>query len=58
MGYDMKIIKGTKLIISISGFDEKNGTKPVWTKEFKIPVKKGQEIYHEIYVKDGDYDTC
>ena len=58
MGYDMKITKGTKLIISISGYDGEGGDKPVWSKEFKIPVKKGQEIYKEIYVKDGDYDTC
>ncbi len=54
MGYDYLVKKGTKLIVSIGTGDTGKGH---WHKEIEIPVKKGQEIYYEIYMKDGDLES-
>lgn len=51
MGYDYKVEKGTTLIVSIGTGSTGKGH---WNKKIEIPVKKGQEIYYEIYMKDGE----
>ena len=48
MGYNYKVEKGTTLIIDIGTGDGSISRK------FKMPVKKGDEIYYEIYMKDGE----
>lgn len=55
MGYDMKITDGKELTLDIAIF--RKGEKQT-NRKFKLNVEKGDEIYYEFYVKDGDYDTC
>ena len=53
MGYDYLVKKGTELTISVSVY---HGDKPS-SHEFKIPVSKGNKIYYEFYIKDGDLES-
>lgn len=53
MGYDYLVKKGTELIISVSVYHGKKSS----SYEFKIPVSKGNEIYYEFYIKDGDLES-
>ena len=53
MGYDYLVTKGTELTISVSVYHKGKPT----SRKFKMPVNKGDEIYYEFYIEDGDIES-
>ena len=53
MGYDYLVKKGKTLIIDVAVY---HGDKPS-SHKFEIPVSKGNTIYYEFYMEDGDLES-
>ena len=54
MGYDYIVTKGKELTIDISIY-HKDGKQT--SRSFKLPVVKGDQIYYEFFIEDGDLES-
>jgi len=50
MGYDYLVKKGDEMIVSVTVYNGNISTNH----EYKIPVSKGNTIYYEFYIDDGE----